>query len=44
MPTRMRRSLRALTPPVADLQSNDLVPYRTLTTQAPVGVMVGHMP
>jgi beta-N-acetylhexosaminidase len=32
-----------VTPPVADLQSNDLVPYRTLTTQAPVGVMVGHM-
>ncbi len=32
-----------VTPPVADLQNNDLVPYRTLTTQAPVGVMVGHM-
>ena len=24
------------TPPIADLQNNDLVPYRTLTTQAPV--------
>lgn len=32
-----------VTPPLADLQQADLVPYRTLTTQAPVGVMVGHM-
>jgi len=32
-----------VTPPIADLQANDLIPYRTLTTQAPVGVMVGHM-
>jgi beta-N-acetylhexosaminidase len=32
-----------VTPPVADLQNNDLIPYRTLSTQAPVGVMVGHM-
>ena len=32
-----------VTPPLADLQANDLVPYRTLTAQAPVGVMVGHM-
>jgi beta-N-acetylhexosaminidase len=31
------------TPPIADLQTNDLIPYRTLTTQAPVGVMVGHI-
>lgn len=31
------------TPPIADLQNTDLVPYRTLSTQAPVGVMVGHM-
>jgi beta-N-acetylhexosaminidase len=31
------------TPPIADLQNNDLIPYRTLTTQAPVGVMVGHI-
>ncbi|WP_422742944.1 glycoside hydrolase family 3 N-terminal domain-containing protein [Mycobacterium sp. WMMD1722] len=32
-----------VTPPLAELQDRDLVPYRTLTTQAPVGVMVGHM-
>ncbi len=32
-----------VTPPVTDLQNNDLVPYRTLDAQAPVGVMVGHM-
>ena len=32
-----------MTPPLADLQANDLVPYQTLTTQAPVAVMVGHM-
>jgi beta-N-acetylhexosaminidase len=32
-----------VTPPLADLQANDLIPYRTLTTQAPVAVMVGHM-
>jgi beta-N-acetylhexosaminidase len=32
-----------VTPPLADLQTNDLVPYRTLSTQAPVAVMVGHM-
>jgi beta-N-acetylhexosaminidase len=31
-----------VTPPLADLQTNDLIPYRTLTTQGPVGVMVGH--
>ncbi len=31
------------TPPISDLQNDDLVPYRTLTTQPPVGVMVGHM-
>ncbi len=31
------------TPPVGDLQNNDLVPYRTLTTEGPVAVMVGHM-
>ncbi|UXA20480.1 glycoside hydrolase family 3 protein [Mycobacterium sp. SMC-4] len=31
------------TPPIEQLQDADLVPYRTLTTQAPVGVMVGHM-
>ncbi len=32
-----------VTPPLSDLLTNDLVPYRTLTTQAPVAVMVGHM-
>lgn len=32
-----------VTPPIADLQDNDLIPYRTLTAQAPVGVMVGHI-
>ena len=32
-----------VTPPLAELQNLDLIPYRTLTTQAPVGVMVGHM-
>jgi beta-N-acetylhexosaminidase len=31
------------TPPLAELQNDDLVPYRTLTTQGPVAVMVGHM-
>ncbi|MET0703807.1 MAG: glycoside hydrolase family 3 N-terminal domain-containing protein [Mycobacterium sp.] len=32
-----------VTPPLADLQNNDLVPYRTLTTEGPVAVMVGHL-
>ena len=32
-----------VTPPLSDLQNSDLVPYRTLAAQAPVGVMVGHM-
>jgi beta-N-acetylhexosaminidase len=31
------------TPPLDALRDNDLVPYRTLTEQAPVAVMVGHM-
>jgi beta-N-acetylhexosaminidase len=31
------------TPPLADLQTDDLIPYRTLTTQAPVAVMIGHL-
>jgi beta-N-acetylhexosaminidase len=31
------------TPPLPDLQSSDLIPYRTLTTVAPVAVMVGHL-
>ncbi|AEV72107.1 beta-glucosidase-like glycosyl hydrolase [Mycolicibacterium rhodesiae NBB3] len=30
-------------PPIADLQNSDLIPYRTLNAQLPVGVMVGHM-
>jgi beta-N-acetylhexosaminidase len=32
-----------VTPPLDDLQDLDLVPYRTLVAQAPVGVMIGHM-
>ena len=32
-----------VTPPLADLQQSDLVPYRALSSQAPVAVMVGHM-
>ena len=32
-----------VTPPLADLQQSDLVPYRTLSSEAPVGVMVGHL-
>ncbi|HYZ66754.1 MAG TPA: glycoside hydrolase family 3 N-terminal domain-containing protein [Mycobacterium sp.] len=32
-----------VTPPLSDLRNNDLIPYRTLTAQAPVGVMVGHI-
>lgn len=32
-----------ITPPLADLQTSDLVPYRTLTTVTPVAVMVGHL-
>jgi beta-N-acetylhexosaminidase len=31
------------TPPLTDLQNDDLVPYRTLTAAAPVAVMVGHL-
>jgi beta-N-acetylhexosaminidase len=31
------------TPPLSDLQHDDLVPYRTLVSTAPVGVMVGHL-
>lgn len=31
------------TPPLESLQNYDLVPYRTLVAQKPVGVMVGHM-
>ncbi len=32
-----------VTPPLDDLRQQDLVPYQTLTTDLPVGVMVGHM-
>ncbi len=32
-----------VTPPLDDLKNLDLVPYRTLAAQAPVGVMIGHM-
>jgi beta-N-acetylhexosaminidase len=31
------------TPPLSQLLTNDLVPYRTLVTQVPVAVMVGHL-
>ncbi|EHB48715.1 serine/threonine protein kinase [Mycolicibacterium rhodesiae JS60] len=31
------------TPPLAVLQNNDLIPYRTLTTETPVALMLGHM-
>jgi beta-N-acetylhexosaminidase len=31
------------TPPLDVLQHDDLVPYRTLVTATPVGVMIGHM-
>jgi beta-N-acetylhexosaminidase len=32
-----------ITPPLDELQSSDLVPYRTLVSEAPVGVMMGHL-
>ena len=31
------------TPPLSQLMESDLVPYRTLTTEAPVAVMIGHL-
>jgi beta-N-acetylhexosaminidase len=31
------------TPPLADLQASDLIPYQTLTTDFPVAVMIGHL-
>ena len=31
------------TPPLQSLQNDDLIPYRTLTKETPVGVMVGHL-
>ena len=30
-------------PSLTDLQQSDLVPYRTLSSEVPVGVMVGHL-
>lgn len=32
-----------VTPPLAQLQTSDLIPYRTLTAEAPVAVMIGHL-
>jgi beta-N-acetylhexosaminidase len=32
-----------VTPPLDDLQATDLVPYRALVADAPVGVMIGHL-
>jgi beta-N-acetylhexosaminidase len=32
-----------ITPPLSQLQTNDLVPYRKLVTETPVAVMVGHL-
>ena len=31
------------TPPLSELMKSDLVPYATLTTEAPVAVMMGHL-
>jgi beta-N-acetylhexosaminidase len=31
------------TPPLAELRDDDLVPYRTLVTEEPVAVMMGHL-
>jgi beta-N-acetylhexosaminidase len=31
------------TPPVADLEASDLIPYRNLLAALPVGVMTGHL-
>lgn len=32
-----------VTPPLADLKANDLVPYGTLVAEGPVAVMIGHL-
>jgi beta-N-acetylhexosaminidase len=32
-----------VTPPLSELKSKDLVPYRTLVARAPVAVMIGHL-
>jgi beta-N-acetylhexosaminidase len=31
------------TPPLSQLQNDDLIPYRALVTEAPIGAMVGHL-
>ena len=31
------------TPPLSELETNDLLPYQALVTASPVGVMVGHL-
>ena len=31
------------TPPLSELMNSDLVPYRTLTAEGPVAVMIGHL-
>jgi len=36
-------TMSVVTPPLSALESDDLVPYRTLLNQGPVAVMVGHM-
>jgi beta-N-acetylhexosaminidase len=32
-----------VTPPLAELQDNDLIPYQTLVKASPVAVMIGHL-
>ena len=32
-----------ITPPLSQLKTHDLIPYITLTQQAPIAVMIGHM-
>lgn len=32
-----------MTPPLDQLMKSDLIPYQTLTTEAPVAVMIGHL-
>jgi beta-glucosidase-like glycosyl hydrolase len=31
------------TPPLEELEADDIIPYQTLTTESPVAVMVGHL-
>jgi beta-N-acetylhexosaminidase len=33
----------AVTPPLADLEASDLVPYRNLLGALPIGIMTGHL-